>query len=239
MGVAAPAFAHFRLVVPPPVTASPQSVYVEDSLGLPQLSAPCGQADPDSPAVATNVVSTLKAGGMVTISFDETIFHPGHYRIALAADQGSLPADPDVVAGDQACGTTTIEDPPVAPVLADGVLVHTAAFNGTQTVMVPLPATPCTNCVLQITEFMSEHGLNNPGGCFYHHCMNVNITLDGPLDAGVSTPDAAPVGEAPDGGVVTGGKTGGGCDADDVPGTATFASLVLALLVGARVFRRR
>ena len=59
--------------------------------------------------------------------------HPGHYRVALSTTgQGGLPADPAVTAvGSDACGSTVIQNPPVFPVLADGMLQHTAAFSGT------------------------------------------------------------------------------------------------------------
>ena len=41
---------------------------------------------------------------------------------------------------------------------------------------------------------MSNHGLNNPGGCFYHHCATVSVGAAGgdggaPTDASTS-PDA-------------------------------------------------
>jgi hypothetical protein len=58
--------------------------------------------------------------------------------------------------------------------------------------MVQLPAGMlCDHCVLQVIEFMSEHPLNNPGGCFYHHCATVTISDHAP-DAGVIAggPDA-------------------------------------------------
>jgi len=37
----------------------------------------------------------------------------------------------------------------------------------------------CANCALQVIEFMSNHPLNVPGGCFYHHCANVAISATG------------------------------------------------------------
>jgi uncharacterized protein (TIGR03382 family) len=44
----------------------------------------------------------------------------------------------------------------------------------------------CTNCVVQVLEFMSNH----PAPCYYHHCAIVNVTTDavGSGDAGVGTP---------------------------------------------------
>ena len=136
MGVVAPAAAraHFRLT-------APAAAYNQSSTGDPQKSAPCGQADnqltpPGMAAVATNMVTPFTAGQTITITLTEPIFHPGHYRVALSTNgTAGLPADPPVTAGGQpssACGTTPIQSPPVMPVLADGMLVHTTTFSGAQ-----------------------------------------------------------------------------------------------------------
>jgi MYXO-CTERM domain-containing protein len=185
------AHAHFQL-------QAPACYSTQDALGSPQKSAPCGQADPGVPLAPTGAVTAYIEGGMITVTINEIIFHPGHYRISIAQDQGALPADPPVTAGSMACGSTTIATTPALPLLADGVMVHTAPFSGPQTVQIPLPAGfTCTNCVLQVVEFMSDHGLNNPGGCFYHHCATVSVLPPGdggtgPADSGnVTPPDGA------------------------------------------------
>ncbi len=225
---ATPALAHFRLADPP--SPSPPSFDMQDSQGTPLLSAPCGQADPGNPAVPSNLTSTLAAGSTVSITFTETIPHPGWYRVLIAANQAALPADPVVTPGSTPCGTTPIDPNPTLPLLADGVLVHTAAFSGPQTMNIPLPAgMTCTNCVLQVVEFMQDHPLNNPGGCFYHHCMNVSVTAAGPQDAGTvgAGADASPV--------ATPASTSGCCDARGGDATA----LVTGVLAGLMLLRRR
>ena len=69
---------------------------------------------------------------------------------------------------------------PVLPVLADNMLAHTTPFSGPQSFQVTLPARmTCAHCTLQVIEFMSNHPLNAPGGCFYHHCANVAISVTG------------------------------------------------------------
>jgi hypothetical protein len=211
--------AHFTLV-------APASWAAQDSVGSPQKSAPCGQADPGMTAVPSGVVATVQQGSKLTITINETIFHPGHYRVSLAADQASLPADPPVTAGSTACGSTQISTNPTLPLLADGLLVHTTAFSGPQTVEVQLPAgMTCTNCTLQVTEFMSQHGLNTPGGCFYHHCANVSITATGSNDGGSN-----------DGGDASTRQTVGcGCNTDQ---SLTQAGL-FGLLALVRCARRR
>ena len=220
---AAPASAHFKL-------DSPASRSEQDGLGGPQKSSPCGLSDVtqgSDDSTPTNIVAELKEGGTVTVSITETITHPGHYRVALAPDMASLPPEPTVTPGAGfACGSAPIDANPQLPVLADGLFVHTSSFNGVQqTAQVQLPAgMTCTNCVLQVIEFMGDHGLNNPGGCFYHHCSIVNITANGP-DAGVATGDDAGT---------TGKGHGGGCDVHGGPSSA-----LLALMVGASLIMRR
>jgi len=49
----------------------------------------------------TNAVNKVKGGQMLHIKLQETIFHPGHYRVALAVNSRSeLPLDPDVTTRD-------------------------------------------------------------------------------------------------------------------------------------------
>ncbi|HUJ58649.1 MAG TPA: SCE4755 family polysaccharide monooxygenase-like protein [Kofleriaceae bacterium] len=212
--------AHFALDAPPAYS-------MQDSLGLPEKSAPCGQADPGTPVVPTNVVTSFHAGDTITVTIDEKIFHPGHYRVALATAQAGLPADPVVTAGDTPCGTAQIEDSSTPGVLVDNMLPHTTAFSAPQSFQVTLPAgMTCDNCTLQVIEFMSDHGLNNPGGCFYHHCAQVTI-----LPPGAPLPDAgagADAGTSPK-------KSSGGC----AVGGSAGALLALAGLAVAVRRRRR
>lgn len=178
--VASPARAHFIL-------QAPASWSEQGPLGDPQKSGPCGQADPGTTVVPTGMVTPYAAGDTVTVTLNEAVTHPGHYRVVLSTTgQAGLPADPPVTPASTPCGSTEIQSPPVFPVLADGMLVHTAAFSGAQSFTFKLPdnMTCASNCVLQVAEFMSDHGLNNPGGCFYHHCANITIQAGGGTDAG-------------------------------------------------------
>jgi MYXO-CTERM domain-containing protein len=165
------ATAHFVLVAPP-------NWMSQDALGLPIKLGPCGDEGGGTP---TGVVTPFRPGQTITVTVNETIFHPGHYRIALAVhDRSELPAEPPVTAGSTPCGTVPIQNPPVFPVLADGVLTHTAPFPGPQSIQVTLPANlTCSKCTLQVIEFMSDHDLNIPGGCFYHHCADLSIQPTG------------------------------------------------------------
>src|SRR5262245_7104129 len=142
--------------------------------------------------------------------------------------QNSLPADPMVTPGASACGTVSgntitglsIQNPPVFPVLVDGALFHTGTIPGTQTFQVTLPSNvACTNCVLQIVEFMSAHGLNNPGGCFYHHCANISIQGTA-VDGGAGTGSGGTSGGTDAGGTGTGTGSGGSSGGTGSAGTS-------------------
>ncbi len=175
----ASARAHFILQSPP-------SAYEQNFLGDPQKAPPCGD---EGNAVGTGVITSFQGGDTITITIDETIFHPGHYRIALAVnDISELPEEPPVTPNNTPCGTVPIMNPPVFPVLADGVFVHEDPFAGPQSIDIKLPADiNCDNCTLQVIQFMSNHGLNNPGGCFYHHCAAISVTSVGASTGGDTT----------------------------------------------------
>lgn len=165
--------AHFALQSPP-------NWAEQDKLGSPQKSAPCGQADAQMVPVRTNAVTTYQAGQVITVTIDEVVFHPGHYRVVLSTSgQAGLPADPLTI-DPGTCTGLEIQNPPVFPVLADGVLVHTEPLDGPQSFSVKLPeGVTCTNCVLQVLEFMSVEAGSSPN-CFYHHCADISIVAAGP-----------------------------------------------------------
>jgi len=116
------------------------------------------------------------------IKLRETVFHPGHYRVALSVNSRSeLPADPEVMTRDTPQGPRSVSakimSPPAPPVLADGLFVHTEkappdAFFETD---VRLPNINCDKCSLQIVEFMAEHPHNPDGDYSYHHCADIRI----------------------------------------------------------------
>jgi hypothetical protein len=175
--------------------------------------------------VPTNDVSNFHAGDTITVTIDEKIFHPGHYRVALAQDMSSLTADPAVTAGDTPCGSAAIEDSSTPGVIIDNQLPHTAMFSAPQSFPVTLPSQPCTNCTLQVVEFMSDHGSNVPGGCFYHHCATVNVVAPGTT--------------LPDGGNVTTPAGSGGCCSTSGGGGAGDAFVGVAMMVLASRFAPR
>ena len=173
--------AHFKLL-------APQSWLVENNLGDPQKLGPCGGTSANS-GMPTNAVTKVQGGQKLHIKVQETVFHPGHYRVALAVNsRAELPPDPVVTTRDSDRGpwsvSAAIQNPVAAPVLADGLFVHTARQTEAFETDIQLPNLSCEKCTLQIIEFMAEHGLNPDGGYSYHHCADLQITADPakPLD---------------------------------------------------------
>jgi hypothetical protein len=137
----------------------------------------------------------------IHLKVNETIFHPGHYRVALAVNSlAELPPDPTTIERTTDRGPfsvwAAIQSPPQTPVIADGLFQHyvrpTPPAQGqpapplTFETDVPLPNISCPKCTVQVLQFMANHAYNQPGGYSYHHCAEIAITADPskPLDKG-------------------------------------------------------
>ena len=186
--LSAAADAHFVLV-------SPAASLVQNRLGDPQKIGPCGgqNANParNIPAdlgTSSGAVTQIKGGSTFRLLVNETVFHPGHYRVAIGRTIADLPADPKVTTRDSERGpwsvSAEIQNPPVAPVIADGVFAHTERPTANFETDLQIPNIDCPNCVMQVIQFMAEHAKNPDGDYSYHHCAVVNITPDPskPLD---------------------------------------------------------
>ncbi len=200
------------------ILKSPENWREQNGLGDPQKTGPCGEGGSAAP---TGVVTQFQEGQTITITIDEVIFHPGHYRVALAVqDRSELPAPPAVTPDSSSeCGSAEIQDPPVFPILADGLLEHSSEFNGEQTMQVKLPdGVTCDKCTLQIIEFMSAHS----APCFYYHCADIAIS-PASLDGGAAG-SGGNGGNGGNGGTTgSGGTTGTGGAAGAAAGAAGAA----------------
>src|SRR5579863_7197184 len=81
--------AHYVLQAPASYDA------IDPGSGLPEKLGPCGNEDPQT---LTNTVTAFQEGQSITITVNEVVFHPGHYRVVLAMTpdhmQASFPDDP-------------------------------------------------------------------------------------------------------------------------------------------------
>jgi hypothetical protein len=179
-------YAHFKLL-------EPASWLVESDRGDPQKAGPCGGTNTDW-GKPSYIVTKAVGGQMLHLKLQETVYHPGHYRVALAVNSPTeLPPDPQTTTIDSERGprsvSAAIQNPPQIPVLADGLFVHSTRPTGPVPAFeadIPLPNINCKKCTLQVIQFMAEHAFNNPGGYSYHHCSDLQITADPskPLDKG-------------------------------------------------------
>ena len=186
--------AHFRLL-------EPASWITEDPRGDPQKLGPCG-GDPkgQNEQLLTRAATKVTGGAKLHVKIQETIYHSGHYRIALAVNsRNELPPDPLTFEKYTDRGIyslwAAIQSPPQIPVLADGLFQHYPA-EGQPASMIPktpmapwetdieMPNISCPKCTLQIIQFMADHPYNQPGGYAYHHCADLQITADSskPID---------------------------------------------------------
>jgi hypothetical protein len=180
--VHAVAHAHFKLL-------EPASWIIEDERGDPQKAGPCGGTNTDY-GRPSFVVGQAVGGSKLHVKVQETVYHPGHYRVALAVNSPlELPVDPKATTEPTDRGprsvSAEIQNPVQVPVLADGLFVHTAKADGPFETDVTLPNISCKRCTLQVIQFMEQHAVNNPGNFTYHHCATLQITPDRtkPVDA--------------------------------------------------------
>jgi hypothetical protein len=190
--------AHFRLL-------EPASWLVESALGDPQKLAPCGSAATAAPNAKpvplSGIVAKAVGGSKLHLKVQETIYHPGHYRVALAVNsRDELPPDPMTFERTTERGPysvwAVIQSPPQIPVIADGLFQHytrpprpEAGATAAPVIFeadIQLPNITCAKCTLQVLQFMAEHAYNQPGGYSYHHCADLQITADPskPIDTG-------------------------------------------------------
>jgi hypothetical protein len=203
-----PALAHIHLT-------APTSRYVD------QKSGPCGSV---TDARTENVTAFLP-GQTITVTWDETVNHPAHYRISFDMDGQDDFADP----------VTQYDFYTNAAVLLDNIA---DSDGGSYSVDVTLPDVECTNCTLQLIQVMYDAAPYGDGNDLYFQCADLV------LDPNANMPDAAPpVADAAvppdagsDAGMDGGGGDGGCCR---VAGPRDAASQILLALATLLLLTRR
>ncbi len=172
-------------------------------------TGPCGIARTMSP-------TTFTAGETITVRWVETIEHPGWYRIAFSPS-ADLGFDENVILDD-------------IPDTQGGTMPH--MYEAT----IALPDTPCTDCTLQVIQYMTE----TTPPTLYFSCADLVLEAPAPLDGGPdadpAAPDAAPPG-APDATPANDdvGDPPGLCSATPDRSSAWSALLILAALLFIRL----
>jgi len=219
--VAGAAEAHIKLTYP-------RARHAQDALGDPQKAGPCGLGGARD--VRGSNVSVFEPGQQITVTWDETITHPGHFRILFDKDGQAFP-DPKGFTDYDAGGPKT---------LADNV-PHEG--DGAYSVTVTLPDVECASCTLQLLQVMTDKPPFGPAGGsdFYYQCADITLSSAAtPADGGGTAKTDA--GTRADGGRGASDgaepQTGGGCAV--APGAApTRLASLLGLTLAASAARRR
>jgi hypothetical protein len=138
------ASAHITMTAPPPRT-------------LDNKAGPCGAAG----SKRGTHVTTFAPGATITVEWDETVDHPGHYRIAFDNDGDDVFVNPN---NPNDNFSFTLMEP-----IPDKV-------GGHYTQQITLPTAPCANCTLQLMQIMTTQV---PYNSFYYQCADIAIAAGG------------------------------------------------------------
>jgi len=230
---AAQASAHIKLNFP-----APRFDYAQNG----QKVGPCGEG------TLSGDVSTFAPGQQITVEWDETVNHPGHFRIAFDPDGGE----------DGLEDPTDFDDFDTPNVLEDNI-----PDNGGSTFsrIVTLPNVECEKCTLQIIQVMTDKPPWGPegGDDIYYWCADIKLSAEVEptsvtVGVGGSSGDG---GSSGNGGPSSGGApasggsssdggngsvlndTGGGCSLNAPASAKASGFAALALLGAALVMRKR
>ena len=187
------ASAHVRLTSPTPRYASPTGM----DTGANIKDGPCGRMN-DSRTTDMSRVTVFEPGATIMVQFNETIDHPGHYRIAFDDDGQDAFVTPLMRSQVQTGPTFT------APVLLDSIMDKQ---GGMYTAMVTLPNVECERCTLQLIQVMTTQATWMADDIYYT-CADIALrrTGGGGGMGGMSGSGGAAQGGS--GGVIVGGAGG-------------------------------
>jgi MYXO-CTERM domain-containing protein len=187
--------AHIALLSPAPRTSA-------------QKIGPCGSGES-----VRGAALSYRPGETITVEWDETVNHPGHYRISLNMDgqEFQLPNQPT-------------DDFPET--LVDQIADKDGGLYSQE---ITFPDQECDNCTLQLMQIMTT---NVPYNSFYFQCADIVLSNSAPAspDAGEGTVDPPGTGA---------GATGSGCSTTGTSGgTASWLALAMMILIGRRSRKR-
>lgn len=186
----------------------------------PQKDGPCGQAG----GVRTDRVCTYRPGSTITMEWDETIEHAGHYRVSFDTDGADFinPSGPnDTATGD---GVTIFKND-----IPDRVVTENDSLYPYE---LTFPDIECDNCTLQLLQVMSTANAYVEGNMYYQ-CADIVLSADAPEtpEAGCALASSGPGGDEPDAG--GGGGGGGGAGGGDA-GVAQGETITSGAVGGCR-----
>lgn len=136
-----------------------------------QKGGPCGVAG----STRGSTTTTYRPGEVITVEWDETVDHPGHYRIAFDDDGDDIFVNP----------VSHTDSYPW--VLADQIADQVGSMNH-YSQQVTLPDMECTSCTLQLMQIMTTA---EPYNSFYYQCADLTISASAPGDPNSPGGDAS------------------------------------------------
>ena len=172
------------------------------------LKTPLSRTDNDDAAQKTGPCegapagdrTELTAGETFSVTWDETIQHPGHFRIAINQDGDDFPttdvlADFDDISGN---GIILVE--------TEGDTANTGYSHD-----ITVPDVNCDNCTLQLIQVMTTAGTIDLGEDLYYRCADISITgASGDGGAGGSGSGNGGSSSSGEGGSSSGSNSGSG-----------------------------
>jgi hypothetical protein len=161
--------------------------------------------DDVQPSPLSDAVTTVHAGDTIQVELQETVNHPGYFRVALSADRASFTDPPLTNATSCSLDLASVPTGAHDNVLMDGIAKSASAAANRHIMQdVKLPDQPCDNCTLQVLQVMKDHG---PPNCFYYHCAVLKIL---PADGAAAGSGGAAAGTSgvPAGGTGAAGSAG-------------------------------
>jgi len=203
--------------------------------------APCGRAGVVNQR-GTNIY-TYTPGQTITVTFLETIPHPGYFRFAFDNDGDDdfvdpvsiLPIDPNrgcpytpAEAGNDKCTASDFYNNDTVLPGMDNLDPHlTSTFRKAWTYQVTLPNVECERCTLQVIQVMEDplgHGPFDGVADIYHQCIDIVLTNGGGTGGTGAAGTGGSAGVGGDGGASGVGVGGtGGVAGDGVSGVGGMA----------------
>jgi MYXO-CTERM domain-containing protein len=140
-----------------------------------QKTGPCGALND----ARGDKITALEPGSKITVQWDETVEHPGHFRIMLDEDGFDFP---EPTGYDDFCDPTKVNQG--IHCLSDNIPDKAAMPN--YSVEVTLPDIECDNCTLQVIQVMSDKPPWGPGGGndLYYQCADITMKKGGGAGGG-------------------------------------------------------
>jgi MYXO-CTERM domain-containing protein len=206
-----------RLAVAHVQLTSPLQREVDQKVG------PCGVAG----SVRSASVCEYRPGATITVAWDETIEHPGHFRISFDEDGDDDFVDPE--------GYDDLDS--AESVLVDGIADRDVfGSDPGYTQEVTLPDVECDSCTLQLIQVMTDKPPYGDGNDIYYQCADLILSASAPEDPADGC--AATGEDGPDGTPTDGDSTAESGCATSAGAGGPLAALI-PLLVAALALRRR